>query len=79
LSTAPFVAQVTSDKTGRILISFKENVFPTMKNTVSLTPMINDQVADLSDPANANLTPVWQCGKSEYTTIEAQNLPTSCR
>jgi len=74
-----FVKRLSSDRTGAILIEYDEQSFPGAKNRLSLTPMINGQPADLSDPANAGKSLTWKCGQDAATTIAPRYLPSSCK
>ena len=74
-----FVRRLSSDRTGAILIEYDEQSFPGAKNRLSLTPMINGQPADLSDPANAGKSLTWKCGQDAATTIAPRYLPLSCK
>lgn len=74
-----FVKRLSSDRTGAILIEYDEQSFPGAKNSLSLTPMINGQPADLSDPANAGKSLTWKCGQDAATTIAPRYLPPSCK
>ena len=74
-----FVKRLSSDRTGAILIEYDEQSFPGAKNSLSLTPMINGQPADLSDPVNAGKSLTWKCGQDAATTIAPRYLPPSCK
>jgi len=74
-----FVARMSSDRTGAIIVEFDEQSFPDAKNKLSLTPMIAGAPADLTDPANAGKNLTWRCGQDTATTVAARYLPPSCR
>ena len=79
LGPTKVVRRVSSNRSGRIIIEFEEQLFPAGQNTLSLTPLINGVPADISDSANTGKVLTWKCGQDALTTVAPKHLPPSCR
>jgi hypothetical protein len=76
---ANYTKRVASDKTGLIVIEYKEDLLKSSHNRLTLTPLIDGARADLSDASNAGKTITWQCGKDALTTVPTKYLPFNCK
>lgn len=78
LGPTKYIKRLSSNRAGVIVIEFSELLSPAPQNRLSVVPMIDGRIADLSDPGNAGKPISWKCG-GDGTTIAARNLPASCK
>ncbi|HSW06324.1 NINE protein [Aquabacterium sp.] len=79
LNPTKYVKRLSSDRSGVIYVEYDEQLFAAPKNVLTITPLIDGQVADLSNPIAAGKDVSWKCGQSASTTVPVKYLPGSCR
>ena len=79
LSPSKYVKQLYSDRSGLIHIEYDVQLFAPPKNMLTITPIVDGAVADLSNPANAGKALSWKCGQDSLSTVPPKSLPASCR
>ena len=78
LSPTKYVKQLYSDRSGIIHIEYDEQLFSSPKNILTITPIVDGAVADLSSPASAGKILSWKCGQDGLSTVPLNSMPASC-
>ena len=73
------VQRISSSRSGRIVIEFTPQFSTAPQNRLTLSPIVDGRVVDLSAFGGAGGPVQWQCGRDPETTLPARWLPVACR
>ena len=73
------VTSVHSDRTGAIVVEYKDPALKPHESRLVISPTIEGKEVDLSDQSTNGKQISWQCGRNQRTTVPDHLRPSKCR